>query len=243
MEHSIDKSDLVSRFFLKNDILLQKFVYDLPANWWSRPYEYAWAAGFARKEDICLDAASGICHPLKFYLADACNEVYACDTDQRILSPREILKEIEQEFGGDAANKLPQRYLDGIHYTRASITLLPYSGRKFDKVYCISVIEHLNDFFNRHSFIYTFERVAGKYLAHDVYLSLREFRRVLKDDGLIILTFDYPRINLGYFRNIVARLGLRFAGDVSLEIPVNALHSKEHNLYCFRAVLRRCDME
>ncbi len=242
MAHVTNESAIISRFFTKEDLKSDKFVFNLPSSWWSRPYEYIWAANFVKKEDVVLDAASGICHPFKFYLARICDRVYACDTDERINSPSEILKDVVDVFGETAARDLPKGLMDRILYCRASITSLPYEDKKFDEVYCISVIEHLDDFFNKHSSICALRGILSTWLSHNIYLSLSEFRRVLKDDGLIVLTFDYPRINMGYFRRIVSTLGLTFAGDAFFKIPQAALYSEEHNLYCFRAVLKRRDV-
>lgn len=61
-------------FFTTGDCHTKKFVFDLPEAWWSRHYEYEWAKQFCAGEDIALDAACGICHPFKFYLADNCKE-------------------------------------------------------------------------------------------------------------------------------------------------------------------------
>jgi hypothetical protein len=75
---------LDSRFFRIDDDKTGFFVYNLPQTWWSRKYEYKWVEKFARPGDIVLDAASGVFHPLKFFLADRCKKVYACDIDEDI---------------------------------------------------------------------------------------------------------------------------------------------------------------
>ena len=77
------------------------------------------------------------------------------------------------------------------------------------------------------------------FLDHDVELALREFRRVLKDDGLVVLTFDYPRIDLKYFDYLARRLDFEFAGGIDYGIPDNALHWDTRDLRCFRALLRK----
>lgn len=79
-----------SRFITTNDIREDEFVFKIGKNWWSRPYEYAWAAEFVEPDDVALDAACGVIHPLKFYLAQKCSEVYACDLDGAINAPEEI---------------------------------------------------------------------------------------------------------------------------------------------------------
>jgi len=237
----INQDKMASRFITRNDLKTEMFVFNLPSHWWSRPYEYAWAATFAEKGDVALDAACGICHPFKFYLAEHCNEVHACDIDERILWPAEILKDVAREFGKDAADQLSIEFVNRVHYARCSTTSLPYEIEKFDKIYCISVLEHLTCSAkrSRHPLRTILATILGRVYSDDILLSLSEFQRVLKKNGLIILTFDYPRIDLEYFEKIVSKLGLAFAGGVSYELPPCALYSREQKLYCYRAMLRR----
>lgn len=37
---------LTTRFFNKDDARVEKIIFPLPSYWWSRFYEYAWAAEF-----------------------------------------------------------------------------------------------------------------------------------------------------------------------------------------------------
>ncbi len=227
-----------SRFFNTDDHRIDKLIFDLPVTWWSRPYEYAWASEFAEAHDIALDAASGICHPFKFYLSDHCQEVYACDIDDRITSPLKILEEVTDIFGQEAANTLPERYLKQICYSKASLVNLPYKNNTFNKIYCISVIEHLDDCLNKYPILNKLG-LANKLCKRDIYYVLREFKRVLSDDGLVILTMDYPTININYLCKILEEVGLEFLMGADLDIPKNAIYSVENNLYCFRAVLKK----
>lgn len=207
-------------------------------HWWSRPYEYAWASQFAESEDIVLDAACGICHPLKFYLLDNCRKVYACDIDKRILSPEEILKDIADDFGEETATHFPQKYLKNIHYTKAPLTALPYEDKTFNKIYCISVLEHLDEPFNKYLNMVNMD-LFNRLFLRNMRLSLKEFERTLKDDGLIILTFDYPTVNLKYLTKTLLDIGLVFADNISFEISENAVYSQKNELYCFRAILKK----
>lgn len=227
-----------SRFFTENDFKKDTFVFKLLPAWWSRPYEYAWAGKFTEKNDVVLDAACGIEHPFKFYLFDHCREVYACDYDDKILSSGNILNDIKNTFGESAAQNLPTKYLENIHYSKAVLTSLPYDDKMFDKIYCISVLEHLKDKFNRYPFLANIGFIKT-FLKNEIYLALKEFKRILKDNGLIILTFDYPDINLNYLKKVVSDLSLSFAGEMSLDMPENALYFEELNLHCFRAVIRK----
>lgn len=209
---------LKSRFFRQGDLQVDHLIFPLPATWWSRFYEYAWASLFAEQEDVVLDAACGIAHPFKFLLAERCSEVYACDLDSRILSMESIKQEISRDFGEEVLQKLSEEQLRNIQFSQANLTALPYTERLFDKIFCISVLEHLQQ---------------GELRA-----TLLEFKRTLKDDGLIILTFDYPTINLQELENTLLDVDLHFAADVTTVLPDDAIHSKLWGeLYCYRAVL------
>ncbi|MFA5886399.1 MAG: class I SAM-dependent methyltransferase [Patescibacteria group bacterium] len=231
-------SDYTSRFFLVDDEKNSDFFFPLHPTWWSRFYEYIWASKFIEKTDISLDAASGICHPFKFYLADHGQETHALDYDPRILEEGEIKKEIFEVFGATGLNKMTPEYFQKIVYQKASLTKMPYENKKFDKIYCLSVLEHLNDWPNKYPY---FNDHPGfdKFIPRNIEHSLREFRRVLKDNGLIILTFDYPTINLYYFKRIIERLNLTFAAAVDFTLPPRALYSPDKQLYCFRAILKK----
>lgn len=227
-----------SRFFVASDYRNSDFIVEIPKVWWSRSYEYGWASQFVSPEDTTLDAACGLEHPLKFFLLDHCKESYACDHDERILNHSEIERAFLQAFGSEALEGFPKRYLQDVQFKQASLNKLPYPAKHFDKIYCISVLEHLSDWFNKYVWLLPLNKVlpfAPRMIEH----SLFEFRRVLKDDGLIVLTFDYPRINLAYFKWLIENLGFEFAGPVHFSLPSDALYSKSHKLHCFRAVIRK----
>ncbi len=229
---------LCSRFVRRSDACSSHFIYPLPATWWSRGYEYAWAAGFAEPGDIALDAASGIEHPLKFHLLDHCRRCHACDVDRRIVSPGAIREALGDIWGRSTPAPPPDRYLYDIDYCRARLEELPYPDGKFDKIYCISVLEHLPDRFNRSRVLRPLRRVLP-FAARKMAQAMAEFHRTLKDGGLLVLTLDYPRIDLEYFLLVVAETGFSFCGPVERDLPGDALYSEKHQLYCFRALLRK----
>ncbi|UOE58475.1 class I SAM-dependent methyltransferase [Priestia filamentosa] len=211
-------SIFTSRFILETDPYSNNFVFNLPNTWETRPYEYEWAKNFAETEDIVLDAACGLSHPLKFYLADKCKEVYACDIDGRILSKSSILKDIEDTYGTVIDDSFLKHSFNPIHFSQSSLTNLPYQNKSFDKIFCISVLEHLSK--------------------EDMEKTFKEFRRTLKDQGLLIVTFDYPAINLGELKILLDKVKLKFHGDYSFAKPSNVLVSTIWGeLNCFRAVL------
>lgn len=208
-----------SRFFTYDDENTNDFLYSIPKEWWSRLYEYVWAGHFVESSDVCLDAACGTGHHLKYYLAYNCSKVYACDLDSSIMNRTDMINGIGSGFGKEAQEKVEKVY-DNIDFKVANLTALPYEDKKFDKIYCISVLEHLSYDVMENSF--------------------REFHRALKDDGLIILTFDFPSINLDLLSKALKNTGFSFLGEVDFNIPENVLNSWIYSgLKCFRAVLKK----
>jgi SAM-dependent methyltransferase len=218
--HTFAPDPTVSRFVRRSDASSEHCLYRLPATWWSRGREYAWALKFTGPEHRVLDAACGIEHPLKFLLADRCRHVVATDLDERLAAPDAILAAVAAAAPGDndalgfAARQLPRLTLD-----RVGIDAMPYRDGSFDRVFCISVLEHLPPAV----------RTAA----------LREFARVLAPGGLAVLTMDHPLVDLDAFAADADQAGLRFAGDVRRQLPADALWSPEYRLHCFRALLAR----
>lgn len=210
----------VSRFFVNSDARREKLIYDLPESWWSRPYEYEWCINFISPHGVVLDAACGIPHPLKFYLAGVCAEVYACDVDRRIVSREGVLQEIDQVVGGKAAGQVLARRTTNLHLAEANLTDLPYEDESFDTIFCISELEHLT--------------------LEDTVLTLREFHRTLNDEGLLVLTFDYPTVNLKVMNDLLLQAGFQYWGETDFELPADAVHTDMWGgLNCFRAVLKK----
>ncbi len=209
---------LVSRYFVQSDEAMNPFVFPLAPEWWSRPYEYAWASHFAEPDDVVLDAGCGLGHPFKFFLAGRCRETHACDVDPAILSLD--IHTIARDFGVEAGPALVGD-VHRINYACADITNLPYPDGIFDRVFCISVLEHMDE-------------MAGEQ-------ALGEFARVLKPDGLIVITFDFPVIELTHFGVEADKMFLQYAGDVKYSLPSlpgsNAISGYGFN--CGRALLRK----
>ena len=223
---SSEEDAYVSRFVKTSDCAANEFVVRLPPAWWSRSYEYAWAAEFAEREHCVLDAACGISHPFKLFLARMCKTVDACDLDARITDTTAILKDITEDFGlhdvvanvkalvdlGDVLRRMTR--------TQADITKLPYGDETFDRVFCISTVEHLSD--------------------EDACRALSEFRRTLKRGGLAVITFDVPSKSPTTFVSLVNQAGFAFAGALNLEEPEDILRTPMYGgLSCFRAVLEK----
>lgn len=100
-----------------------------------------------------------------------------------------------------------------------------------DRIFCISVLEELIDY-----------RKA-----------LAEFARLLKPDGLIVLTLDapydpqkpahekYKGVNLDELDAAIEVVGLEYVGDVSREKPEDILFNADFNLCVWRCVLRHAE--
>lgn len=98
---------------------------------WSRQYEYTWAITKAdiKKTDIILDAGSGY-SVLKYAIAKRCQKVVALDPLQEAV---DISKRTAEKVG-----------VNNIEYIVSSIE--DYDTEcKYDKIYCISVIEHIEN--------------------------------------------------------------------------------------------------
>jgi ubiquinone/menaquinone biosynthesis C-methylase UbiE len=218
----MNKELLASRFFTKNDKRLETVVFPLPTYWWSRFYEYAWATEFCKKTDVVLDAACGIPHPFKFFLAGECKEVHAVDADERINNYEKMAAAIDATFGANARANCPEEFAKQVIAKQANLTKLPYKNSMFDKIFCISALEHISD--------------------TDKAKALKEFKRVLKKSGMLILTVDYSKTpeygsaTMEQIETMAKEAGFKLAGDKDKTIPTNAINWGG-SLFCFRMVL------
>ncbi|MGL5379369.1 class I SAM-dependent methyltransferase [Clostridium sp.] len=210
-----------SRFILNSDPQVNTLLYPIPSQWWSRLYEYAWASQFVEAEDISLDAACGLPHHFKFYIAEKSKEAYACDITDEIEDKAFMLNLIKNEFSLEASLNITSS-LNKLNLIKADISDLPYNDKKFDKIYCISVLPEIS--------------------APVIEKTFLEFNRVLKDDGLIILSMDHPRIDFNYLTSVIANSGFKFLSDVDFTPLPNILQSNIYpGITCFRFVLCKND--
>ena len=214
---------LVSRFVRVDDNRVDEVVFPLPAPWWSRPYEYAWAQEFVEPGHVVLDAACGISHPFKLWVATKAAETHAIDLDRRILSPEAILEDIGRDFGAvaerwTAAHR--DETLDRILFEHGSIERTPYRDGHFDRIFCISVLEHMP--------------------GHIMLATMREFHRILTLGGMVVLTFDSPTISPQAIHGLAESSGFVFAGPFEPSFTSESLFTPMYGgLRCFRAVLRK----
>ncbi|MDR0928510.1 MAG: class I SAM-dependent methyltransferase [Oscillospiraceae bacterium] len=213
-----------ARFFTTDDPRIEEMIYPLPATWWSRGYEYAWCARFVQPGEVILDAASGVLHPFKFWCAAQGATVHACDINPDILKPVRQLNPgviLQTELPADAIETLA-RLEGGIRNSCRSVDDLAQPDAFFDKIFCISVLEHLP------------AEGAGSMAG-----AMRAFHRVLKPGGLLLLTFDVPLIRPADFRHAAVDAGFTFCGAFDDTMPENAVHSAAWGLRCFRAACTR----
>lgn len=180
---------------------------ELPFDWWSRRYEYAFALDFAEPSQVVADMGCGwMYRPFKNAVADIVGKVYAVDSDPRLLD---------------------QRREDNMEMIVAKMEATPIPDKACDRVFCISVLEDLQD----------------------PAPALKEFARIMKDDGLAVITMDvpydiekptpvYPGLNYDNFLKAVEDAGLEFAGDVDTS-RLDAVFHSGWNLCVFRCVLKK----
>jgi 2-polyprenyl-3-methyl-5-hydroxy-6-metoxy-1,4-benzoquinol methylase len=112
----------LNKFFTVNDEQLNYLDdFKIPAEWWSRPYEYAFSDKFLKENEKVIDAGCGIEHPFKFYAAKRCKKVYAIDRDKRLES-------LEKK--------------ENIEYICSNLESFNLK-EQVDKIFCISVLEHI----------------------------------------------------------------------------------------------------
>ncbi len=68
---------------------------------------------------------------------------------------------------------------------------------------------------------------------------LREVSKVLKSDGKIIVTVDFPDLKPNYLIEIVKRSGLKFALTPNYKQSENDIISKNGNIKCYNAILQK----
>ena len=209
----------VSRFFVREDDSTGSVIVDLPSTWWSRGFEYLWAQQFVEPDMVVLDAACGVSHPFKFWLASVCKRVFACDLDERIVNDRALMTEVAADLGATAADTLEQlNVLPALQRSIADLRSLPYRAGTFDRIFCISTLEHM-----------TVEARAG---------ALREFYRALRPGGVAVITMDVPPSPIELVDAALAA-GFELLGPLDTRLPASALYSEHYRLHVFRVALRR----
>ncbi len=161
-----NKMEAFSADFLKeNGSILathrKKWVHD-PLHQWSRQYEYPFVyeavkdvadAGKGREISI-LDAGSGVTF-FPFFISSLHPKavIHCCDSD---ISVRDEIGQINRSLNGS------------ITCFQEDLRKMSFENACYDIVYCISVLEHTDDYDG----------------------VVTEVKRILKEDGIFIVTFD-----------------------------------------------------
>jgi SAM-dependent methyltransferase len=202
----------VNRFFKLSDPTARNVAgFELPAGWWSRPYEYAWALALAPVNGRIADMGAGqFYRPLRDGLVEHAYYVYAVDADPRLLDqhfPKNVWP-----FVASFCERVDE-IEDG----------------ELDAVYCISVIEDVPD---KLAALCEFKRCIapnGK-----IFITLDA---PYNDDKPCP---KYPGVNLDEFIATVEMAGLRFVGEIDRD-KTDAIHNDDFNLTVFRCILEHND--
>lgn len=176
---NILKTELYKNQKKYNDLFLEKYhneLIDYKNKWvanplwqWSRIYEYPFVESkidhfIKNKKNIkILDAGSGITF-LPYKLSDK----------------QEIKNIVCVDYDGDLQKTFKSIPSNKVNFILGSLDKLDFEDNTFDIVYCISVLEHTDNY----------DKI------------LQEFKRVIKNGGLLIITFDIG-ISINHKLNIV----------------------------------------
>lgn len=180
-----------NKFFTTDDEKLEKLDdFVIPKEWWSRPYEYAFASKFLKENETIVDAGCGIEHPFKHYAKNRVKKVYAIDRDERM-----DLFEKEEK----------------IIYIKSNLENFKID-EKVDKIFCISVLEHIQN----------------------PMPVIKNFAENLKENGQLILTVDFPLLRPELLHDM---LKSAFAiGKTKYKESEKDLYSELYNLKCYSCI-------
>lgn len=152
-----------NQFLFRNKIHLknysQKWVKD-PFHQWSRQWEYPYVLDRIQSvpslntRKRILDAGSGVTF-FPYYLKSKYEmvDMYCCDRDPS-------LAETFQSINSESEQK--------VEFSCSNLNSTAYEDNSFDSIYCISVLEHANNY-------------------HEI---IEEFLRIMKPGGKLVVTFD-----------------------------------------------------
>ena len=195
---------------------------------WSRAWEYPWAVQAADLGDsrlAVLDVGGGG-SPFAPYLAGLGHEAHVADPslDQGRgfqYDPKRGLYRNARTLGKHAflwaagLHSLWGLPKDGggdrLHYHPYSADRMPFPDARFDRVFCLSVIEHVT---------------------HDLWPAcMREFERVLKPGGRLVITLDMEtdEANARLYRKLVEASSLTLLGAPDYKTPLDPIESQQRH--------------
>lgn len=178
---------------------------------WSREWEYAWAIVHANinKYNTILDCGCGGSPLMPFFANTIGCQAHGIDITygnyfdkdpSSLISSTKPLANLKHFFID------PTTIVDNLHIDKQSLDNIKYKENYFDKIFCISVIEHLEEFVARQG--------------------LKEMARVLKPGGKLFITLDHTSYKNhvkswceGNFMKIIEWSGLDVDGSADFTIP------------------------
>ncbi len=188
-------------------------------NHWSRAWEYPWAilASKVNKKSLRILDVGGGGSPFAIYLEQTGHESYVIDPSLNqglyfvINRNKSIYRNIRSfvfKFllnvtgAKKAWGKTSYSKKNSIRFYPYSATDINFPDNYFDRVFCLSVMEHIP--------VELWEQ------------SIKEFERVLKPGGRLIITLDMstPQANDLIYLKLVGCCSLRLIGDPGYDVPI-----------------------
>jgi len=172
-------------------------AHKLKLYWWSRQWEYPWAVLNADLYPglVILDAGCGA-SPLLPYLARNYQNLslYGIDIGKDPKAKIPLKVRLLRPLGYVPLEGLFLGLSQQVHLRQESILSMSFSDNFFDRIFCISVLEHIP--------IETQSR------------AIHEMSRVLKPGGRLVITMDLPKDEPQAPDNIVRSSGLHQVGSL-----------------------------
>lgn len=188
---------------------------------WSRRWEYPWAilaAELGDRPGRTLDVGGGG-SPFSRYLARAGHDSHVADPSldrgsSFVFDPgKSVMQNVRsvakralfRTAGINSLWGLPKPGdRSAVHYSASPADALAYPDEHFDRVFCLSVMEHIP--------IALWDAC------------MREFGRVLRPGGRLIITLDMttPEANERIYRRLVEGTDLQLIGRPDYEVPLRA---------------------
>lgn len=209
-------------FFKIDDQHPQMFGdFEIPEGWWSRPYEYRWAISYATPPIIPEYGK-----PFnRFIAADMGAGWHYRPFHDALTTVCDFTYAVDHH---KEILDLPPMNNGAFVVADFSKPIPEIEAESLDRIFCISVLEELINYPD----------------------ALAEFKRLLKPDGLIVLTCDMPYdeakpahekykgVRLDDLEKAIQQIGLRYDGSIN-RTKDNLLHNDDFNLCVWHCVLKK----
>lgn len=180
---------------------------------WSRRWEYPWAilAADLRPGLVVLDAGCGA-SPLLPWLAGNWRSLslYGVDKGEETEGPPTWKLKLLKSVGYAPPEGFHPDIDRRIRFCRESITEMSFGDDLFDRIFCISVIEHIS--------------------IDDRPQAMREMARVLKSGGRLVVTMDLPPDDPYAADSLVRASGLEPVGSLDYSVSRSIRHGHTYEV-------------